>query len=252
MKDAKEERDWLEQGQYISHLTPGQQNAVIKLVGNRCLINCLIEDVPTEALWDTGAQVSIASREWVVKNFPDVKINPIEVLLENNLDLKTANGSPIPYEGFIEVRFKLLNSQAEEETLPIIDPTDQHKTAFITPWGLYEWLRIPFSLKNAPAEFQRFMESCLEGLRDEICILYLDDVILFSKTFNEHVEHLRTVIRRLRDHGVKLKPKKCNLSHREVHCLGQVVSEYGYKMDPTKIQAVLSLKNKQPKTVGEV
>ena len=133
-----------------------------------------------------------------------------------------------------------------------VETTDQHKTAFITPWGLYEWVRIPFGLKNATAEFQRFMESCLEGLRDNICLPYLDDVIVFSKTFNEHVEHLRTVIKRLRDHGVKLKPRKCNLFRREVQCLGRVVSEYGYKMDPTKIQAVLSLKNKEPKTIGEV
>jgi hypothetical protein len=95
-------------------------------------------------------------------------------------------------------------------------------------------------------------QSCLEGLRDEICLPYLDDVIVFSKTFDEHVEHLRTVIRRLRDHGVKLKPKKCNLFRREVHCLGRVVSEYGYKMDPTQVQAVLVGSNKQPKTVGEV
>ena len=98
IKDAKKEKEWLEQGQYISHLTPVQQNTVIKLIGSRCLINCLIDDVLTEALWDTGAQVSIASREWVTNNIPDVKINSIEDLLGNNLDLKTANGSPIPYE----------------------------------------------------------------------------------------------------------------------------------------------------------
>ena len=96
------------------------------------------------------------------------------------------------------------------------------------------------------------MEDCLEGIRDDICIPYLDDVIVFSRTFEEHVEHVRTVIRRLRQHGVKLKAKKCKLFKREVHCLGRIVSEQGYKMDPSNIQAVLSLREKQPRTVGEV
>ena len=66
-------------------------------------------------------------------------------------------------------------------------------------------------LKNAPGEFQRFMGYCLDGLRDDICIPYIDDIIVFSKSFEDHVDHLRQVLRRLRAHGVKLKPKKSRL-----------------------------------------
>ena len=128
-----------------------------------------------------------------------------------------------------------------------INADSQPLTAFITPWGLYEWVRIPFGLSNAPAHFQRFMENCLGDLRDENYIPYLDGIIVFSTTFDDHLEHLRKVLRRLAAHGVKLKPGKCKLFQR-----GRVVSKEGYRLEPSSIEPVLHLKETLPKTVNDV
>lgn len=119
----------------------------------------------------------------------------------------------------------------------------QPYTAFITPWGLYEWLRIPFGLSGAPGAFQAYMEDTLSDLRDEICIPYLDDVLVFSKTFESHVEHVRTVLRRLKSKGIKLKSSKCSLFQREVRFLGNLISAQGCRVDPADTEAVNKLRD---------
>lgn len=125
-------------------------------------------------------------------------------------------------------------------------------TAFVKPWGLYQWNRIPFGLTNAPAAFQRFMDDCLSDLRDNACLPYLDDVLTYSPTFTKHLEDVRAVLQRLKAKGIKLKPKKCEMFKREIRYLGNIVCQHGYYMDPKEKEAVLSLKDKTFKTVGDI
>ena len=109
-------------------------------------------------------------------------------------------------------------------------------------------------LKNASGEFQSFMEHCLDGLRDDtcICVPYIDDIILCSQTFEHHVDHIRKVLRRLREHGVEVKSNKCRLFKREVNYLGQIVSVAGYRLDHSDVEADRTVKDDKPSTVKEV
>ena len=174
------------------------------------------------------------------------------------LNSKTVRGShPLPriqdaLESLGGNQWFSLLDQGKAYHQGFVSSPSRRKTAFATPWGLYEWVRLPMGLKNAPGEFQRFMEHCLDGLRDDVCIPYIDDIIVFSQTFEDHVDHIRRVLRRLRAHVVKLKPKKCRLFKREVNYLGQVISAAGYRLDHSNVEAVRTLKDSKPSTVGEV
>ena len=128
----------------------------------------------------------------------------------------------------------------------------RHITAFARPWSLLEWWRIPFGLANAPPIFQSYMEETLEGLRDTVCVPYLDDILVYSGLFSDHVEHVRMVLKRLKGKGIKLKPRKCNLFKNEVRYLGRIVSEQGYQIDPAKTSIIENMKQLNPKTVGEL
>ncbi|KRY03065.1 Retrovirus-related Pol polyprotein from transposon 17.6, partial [Trichinella patagoniensis] len=97
-----------------------------------------------------------------------------------------------------------------------METRDREKTAFTTPYGLYQFKVMPFGLCNAPATFQRLMETSLRGLVGSKCLVYLDDVIVFGRTAEEHTARLQEVLDRLRKVGLKVKPEKCQLMKRKV------------------------------------
>ena len=131
-------------------------------------------------------------------------------------------------------------------------PESRSKTAFVTPWGLYQWVRIPFGLTNAVPVFQRFMESTLEDYRDEFCIPYLDDTIIHSRGIADQIKQIRMVLQTFQRKGLKLNLSKCHFFEREVSYLGRRVNEHGYKMDETTTQAVRDLAGRKYETVGDV
>ena len=119
-----------------------------------------------------------------------------------------------------------------------LSPGDADKTAFVTRRGIFRWKVMPFGLCNAPATFQRLMDIVLSGLNFEACLVYLDDVIIFSSNTEQHLERMRQVFQRMREANLKLKPSKCNLLRRTVSFLGHVVTTDGIAVDPSKVQEV--------------
>ena len=131
-----------------------------------------------------------------------------------------------------------------------VDEEDRHKTAFITKYGLFEYLVMPFGLCNAPSTFQRCMEMVFRGLQWNILLVYLDDIIVMSSNFDEHIERLEEVFKRLSKAGLKMKPSKCKLIRKEVLFLGHVATQEGIKPNPQIVEAVSSWK--QPVNVKEI
>ena len=115
---------------------------------------------------------------------------------------------------------------------------DKEKTAFSTRQGHFEFNVMPFGLTNAPATFQRLMECVLAGLNMDECLIYLDDIIVFGHSVEEHLKRLDKVLGRIRDAGLKLRAKKCNFVQEKVRYLGHIVSANGIQQDDSMIQAV--------------
>ena len=119
-----------------------------------------------------------------------------------------------------------------------MEEDDKPKTAFVTPMGFWEFNRMPQGVTNAPSTFQRVMEKCMSSLNLKEVLVFLDDLIVFSETLEQHEERLMRVLHRLKEFGLKLSPEKCHFFRKSVKYLGHVVSENGVETDPDKISAL--------------
>jgi hypothetical protein len=129
-----------------------------------------------------------------------------------------------------------------------IDKKDRHKTAFTTPFGLYEWNVLPQGLRNAPPSFQRIMNNILSSCT-YFCLVYLDDIVIFSRTYDEHLFHLEQVLNALQLHNLTLNPPKCQLAKQTIEYLGHVITSTTITPLPDKIQSILLLP--EPKTLAQ-
>ena len=120
-----------------------------------------------------------------------------------------------------------------------MEESDIPKTAIITPFGLFEFIRMPFGLKNAAQAFQRLMDGVLRGL--PMVFVYLDDILVASPSLQLHAQHLRQVLSRLRDAGLSINPDKCVLGSSEVKFLGHKVSPQGIIPLPDKVEAIVAM-----------
>ena len=118
----------------------------------------------------------------------------------------------------------------------------KEKTTFTCHLGLFQYRRIPFGLTNAPATFQRFMNKLFCGPKWKFLFVYLDDLLIVSQSFQEHLKHLELVLNQLEEAGLRLRPEKCSFAQSSVEYLGHTLSPDGVRLNDNKVKAVKEFK----------
>ena len=116
---------------------------------------------------------------------------------------------------------------------------DEPKTTYVTRYGSYEFLVMPFGLTNAPATFCNLMNDVFYEFVDRFVMVYLDDIVIYSESLEDHLEHLRKVLSKLREHQLYVKKEKCEFAEQEILFLGHKVNKGLVMMDERKVQAIL-------------
>ena len=121
-----------------------------------------------------------------------------------------------------------------------IKDEDIHKTTFRTRYGHYEFVVVPFGLTNAPATFMCLMNSVFSRYLDNFVLIFLYDILVYSKNEEEHEEHLRLKLQVLREHQLYAKLSKCDFYRDRIQYLGHIISKDGMSVDPEKIEAIMN------------
>ena len=147
--------------------------------------------------------------------------------------------------------FSTLDAKSGYWQMPL-RPEDTAKTAFVTPDGQYEWTGrgTPFGLSGAPGSFQRLMTIILGELSWNSALAYLDDVMVWSETWDEHLRRLKAVFQKFREAGMKLNPEKCQFGQQCIEFLGHIISSKGLEIDKGRISALINIA--RPTTVTEL
>jgi hypothetical protein len=127
---------------------------------------------------------------------------------------------------------------------------NQEKTAFITKFETYEFKVMPFGLCNTPVTFQRTMDKVFQGIKNKFVLVYLDNVIIFLKTFEKYIQHVEEVMKRIRDTNFRLKVEKCYFAAKKLQFLGHVVGKDRVKPDPEKVDKMINYP--KPKNIREL
>ena len=131
-----------------------------------------------------------------------------------------------------------------------LNPETAHKAACFTHQSVYTWSRLPFGLMNSPITFQNLMSKVLKNLNWKVALVYIDDILVFSRNFDDHLDHLSQVFSNLRAANLTLQPSKCKSATKEIEYLGHIISKHGIKVNPAKTKAVDEYP--QPKTAKQV
>ncbi|XP_041963296.1 uncharacterized protein LOC121720890 [Alosa sapidissima] len=195
----------------------------------------------------------------IIKESRSPYASPIVVARKKNgkirmcIDYRTLNARTIPDQYTVPRIDDALDSLSGSRWFTVIDlrsgyyqikmaGVDQEKTAFICPLGFFQFERMPQGITGAPATFQRLMEKAVGDMNLLQCLVYLDDIIIFSRTLEEHEERLFKVLDRLEDYGLKISLDKCQFCQPQVKYVGHIVSEAGIATDPEKLRAVAEWK----------